>query len=208
MQHLRLHGGSVFSPREMDSGTSGGGARGGRKGGGRADETPTLSVRVHALASEERAIADMLPSKVVLPLDAANFAVAYRKLIASPPEGSASGRDMQMSVVCTAAEQAVAASGFAAVADQPDSLAAFATVYASSVAEAERQAGRGGGGRGGFDPARPQQRSSGGLDDAGTLRVLKDILLAAPVLGRHASLTMPPYDGVTAEHAEDRRVAI
>ena len=38
------------------------------------------------------------------------------------------------------------------------------------------------------------------------LRVLKEILLFAPLLGR--SRTLPPYDGLEKKHADDRRDAL
>ena len=118
-----------------------------------------------------------------------------------------SSREAREASVCSAADQAVAASGFAALGDAPDALGALASVYASALADEERRGG-GGGGRGGFDPARPSGRSSGGrggLDEGAKLRVLSEILLAAPILGRGA---LPPYDGTDDRTADDRRDAL
>jgi hypothetical protein len=214
-QYLRLTGGSIFRPKELPE-TSPAPVRGSSRGGrgsssGGASEN-TLTVRIGSLSYEERDMAAMLPSAVVAPLDAINLLTSYRRLAASPPEGAPNlGRDATMSVVCTAAEQAAVSAGFAALSDSPDSLTMFAGLYATSLADAER---RGGGGRSGgssrFDPARSNnssRNSNRGLDEPEQLRVLKEILLFAPLLGRQPR-ALPPYDATDSRHADERRQAL
>ena len=156
----------------------------------------------------------MLPANVLAPLDAVSLLSGYRKLIASPPEGMSLSREASQSVVCTAAEQAAAIGGFAALADAPDSLSTFVSVYATSLQDAERRGGGGGrGGSGRFDPARPDNsRNSGGrgLDEGAQLRVLRQILLAAPLLGRGSATAraLAPFDGSERRHADERRSAL
>ena len=168
-------------------------------------------MRIGAPQYEERSFAGLMPSGALAPTDALNLLTSYRKLLTTPPEGTPGlAREAMQSAVGTAAELAAAAAGFSALADAPDALATFAALFASSLQEAERRSGGGGGGGGGrYDPARPQQRGGGGLDERETLRTLKELLLFAPMLGLGTSArALPPYDGTEARHADDRRAAL
>ena len=184
------------------------GGRGQRQAGPTDGGSAALALRIGAVPYEDRQTVSWLPAGVMLPMDSLAFATAYRRLIASPPEGTPGlTRDAQQSIVCSAAEQAAAACGFSALADTPDSLRTFAAVHGSVLADAQRQHGRGGGGdsRSRYDPA----RSSGGarsLDERTQLRVALQLLLTAPLLGRRSALALAPFDG-TDEHGEAERKA-
>ena len=172
---LRLQGGSLFAPKQLGGRAAGGSLRGTAAAAADLANPPALSCSIVPLAREHLAVAALLPSEVLAPVEHAAMLLGCRQLCLEYTIRLAGGGADGGS-----SEVQAALSAFALLSETPDGLGALHRVVA---ARREAWGAQVRGSRRGTDPT-PAELAT----------MLAEVVRAAHLLGRGSTLSLPPFD--------------
>ena len=172
---LRLQGGSLFAPKQLGGRAAGGSLRGVAAAAADLANPPALSCSIVPLAREHLAVAALLPSEVLAPVEHAAMLLGCRQLCLEYTIRLAGGGADGGS-----SEVQAALSAFALLSETPDGLGALHRVVA---ARREVWGAQVRGSRRGTDPT-PAELAT----------MLAEVVRAAHLLGRGSTLSLPPFD--------------
>ena len=172
---LRLQGGSLFAPKQLGGRAAGGSLRGAAAAAADLANPAALSCSIVPLAREHLAVAALLPSEVLAPVEHAHMLLGCRQLCLEYTIRLAGGDADGGS-----SEVQAALSAFALLSETPDGLGALHRVVA---ARREAWGAQVRGSRRGTDPT-PAELAT----------MLADVVRTAHLLGRGSTLSLPPFD--------------